>query len=585
MTVLHAVDYRKKPRFAVDLNFDGGEGFDDEPLMEYVASVNIACGGHAGDERSMRMATRLALRRFVAINAHPSYQDSAGIRPRVGGRLSRGARALALTSQIETLRNIVRQEEGELVGVKPHGALYHEAARRADVAAASRGPRTRSRRASSSSPRPGSKLVEEGAALEMVVAVEGFADRAYRPDGSLVPRDEAGAVVTDPKAAVVQALSIVRERRVKTTDGSFHDLTVDTLCLHGDTPGARDIGRAVRAALLKAEVVVRPAPGLEASGTRPRPAEDAEPLNYGLDGERGRATHPRRRGGARPLAGRVRAHQGDPRPRAQPPRARNLLGPLERALLLQVVPAVPEGVPDDGTARPPGPGRERGGRGHRRRFRRRLQDGVPQPPVVHRAVSGRGDGRGRHPARRLHDGRAARRDPRPALLRRPGGAADARPRGRRRARNRRLRKLHRRADRRRDDVLPPRLQQEHPRERDGGRPRAGRTASSGRRRPAPATPCSTRARRRAATGSTGPPWPRTSSTTRRPSGGPPCRWATRSSRSSSSRPSSRSSRATRSSRSRTWAPRASRPRRSRCARAAASGCASTSRRSRCARRG
>jgi len=267
---LHAVDYRKKPRFAVDLNFDGGEGFDDEPLMEYVASVNIACGGHAGDERSMRTATRLALRRFVAINAHPSYQDSAGF-GRASVDVSPEELELSLTSQIEILRNIVRQEEGELVGVKPHGALYHDAARRADVAACV------ARAAWAVSPRlvlitsPGSKLLEAGAALEMVVAVEGFADRAYRPDGSLVPRDEAGAVVTDPKAAVVQALSIVRERRVKTTDGSFHDLTVDTLCLHGDTPGARDIGRAVRAALLKAEVVVRPLRGWKPRGPDPGP--------------------------------------------------------------------------------------------------------------------------------------------------------------------------------------------------------------------------------------------------------------------------------------------------------------------------
>jgi len=130
---LHAVDYRKKPRFAVDLSFDGGEGFDDEPLMEYVASVNIACGGHAGDEQSMRKATRLALRRFVAINAHPSYQDAAGF-GRAAADVSPEELELSLASQIETLRNIVRQEEGELVGVKPHGALYHEAARRADVA-------------------------------------------------------------------------------------------------------------------------------------------------------------------------------------------------------------------------------------------------------------------------------------------------------------------------------------------------------------------------------------------------------------------------------------------------------------------
>ena len=105
----------------------------------------------------------------------------------------------------------------------------------------------------------------------MAVASEGFADRAYRPDGNLVPRSEPGALLTDPKAAVAQALSIIRERRVRTTDGSFHALDVDTLCLHGDTPGARAIGRAVRAALLKAEVVVRPLRGWTPRGPDPGP--------------------------------------------------------------------------------------------------------------------------------------------------------------------------------------------------------------------------------------------------------------------------------------------------------------------------
>ena len=267
---LQAVDYRKKPRFAVDLSFDGGEGFEDEPLMEYVASVNIACGGHTGDERSMRKATRLALRRFVAINAHPSYQDTAGF-GRESVDLSPEELELLVTSQIETLRNIVRQEEGELVGVKPHGALYHEAARRPEVA------RSVAQAAYAISPRyvlvtcPGSTLLEAGAALDMPVAVEGFADRAYRPNGSLVPRGEPGALVTDPAAAVAQALSIVRERRVKTTDGSFFDLDVDTLCLHGDTPRAREIARAVRAALLDAEVIVRPLRGWTPRGPDPGP--------------------------------------------------------------------------------------------------------------------------------------------------------------------------------------------------------------------------------------------------------------------------------------------------------------------------
>jgi UPF0271 protein len=96
-------------------------------------------------------------------------------------------------------------------------------------------------------------------------------DRAYRPDGSLVPRGEPGALVTDPKAAAAQALSIVCERRVKTRDGSYHGLTVDTLCLHGDTPGAREIGRAVRSALLDAEVVVRPLRGWVPQGPDPGP--------------------------------------------------------------------------------------------------------------------------------------------------------------------------------------------------------------------------------------------------------------------------------------------------------------------------
>lgn len=253
-------EFRMKGRYAVDLNFDGGEGLDDAPLMEHVASVNIACGGHAGDEFSMKKAVRLALRRYVAINAHPSFEDVANF-GRTAMDVPPEELELALISQIATLRNIVREQEGELVGVKPHGALYHEAARNLEVAVAV------SRATYSVSPHlvlvtsPGSKLIEAGADLNMRVATEGFADRAYRPDGSLVPRSEPGALITSPKAAVDQALTIVKEKRVRTTDGSFHPLSVDTLCLHSDTPGAPRIGGAVRAALLEAEVVIRPLRG------------------------------------------------------------------------------------------------------------------------------------------------------------------------------------------------------------------------------------------------------------------------------------------------------------------------------------
>ena len=253
-------EFRKQGRYAVDLNFDGGEGLDDGPLMEHAASVNIACGGHVGDEFSMKKAVRLALRRYVAINAHPSFEDVASF-GRAAMNVPLEELELSLMSQIATLRNIVREQEGELVGVKPHGALYHEAARNLEIAGAV------SRATYAVSPGlvlvtlPGSKLIEAGADLNMRVATEGFADRTYRPDGSLVPRSEPGALITDPKAAVAQALTIVKEKRVKTTDGSFRPLAVDTLCLHGDTPGAPGIGRAIRAALLEAEVVIRPLRG------------------------------------------------------------------------------------------------------------------------------------------------------------------------------------------------------------------------------------------------------------------------------------------------------------------------------------
>src|SRR5262249_20238689 len=211
---------------------------------------NIACGGHTGDEISMRKATRIALRRFVAINAHPAYQDAPGF-GREAVAVTPEELELSLLSQIETLRNIVRQEEGELTGVKPHGALYHEAARNPEVAAVV------ARAAWAVSPRlvlitsPGSRLLEAGAEVGMTVATEGFVDRAYRPDGGLVSRKEPGALITDPQKAVDQALAIIREGRVRTTNGSDFALKVDTLCIHGDTPNARDVAPAVRQAPLE----------------------------------------------------------------------------------------------------------------------------------------------------------------------------------------------------------------------------------------------------------------------------------------------------------------------------------------------
>jgi UPF0271 protein len=249
-------EYRTKGRFAVDLNFDGGEGGDDAALMRSVSTVNIACGGHAGDERSMRKVARLALSKGVAICAHPSYEDreSFGRAPVV---LAPEAIESLVRRQVEALRNVVREEEGQLTGVKPHGALYTAAAEDGAVAAAF------ARAVCDVSPdlvvvsSPGSKLLEAARALDLAVAVEGFVDRGYEDDGSLVARGKPGAIVEDPDDAARSALAIVFERRLVARNGQTIPVSADTLCVHGDTPNAAAIAAAVRKALVDAEVIVR----------------------------------------------------------------------------------------------------------------------------------------------------------------------------------------------------------------------------------------------------------------------------------------------------------------------------------------
>jgi 5-oxoprolinase (ATP-hydrolysing) subunit A len=249
-------EVRKQSRFAVDLNFDGGEGGDDAALMLSVSTVNIACGGHAGDAGSMRRVTRLALARNVAINAHPSYDDRANF-GRTAVALEPDAIEALVQRQVEALRAIVREEEGELTGVKPHGALYHAAASD-DVCASAV---ARAVKAVSPSlvlvSSPGSKLLRAGRSLGLSVAAEGFVDRGYEADGSLVPRGAPGALLEVPEAAARRALGIVFGRKVVARNGHAVSFSADTLCVHGDTPNAPAIAAAVRAALLEAEVVVR----------------------------------------------------------------------------------------------------------------------------------------------------------------------------------------------------------------------------------------------------------------------------------------------------------------------------------------
>ena len=242
---------------SVDLNSDLGEGAGTERLiMPLITSANIACGAHAGDERSMRETVQLAIASGVAAGAHPGYRDPASF-----GRKALDISAADLTAdlvlQIDTLRTIARSEGSDLAHVKAHGALYNTAQRDERVAGAIvdavRG----------TAPDlllfvfPGSAVERQARAAGLRVAREGFIDRAYEPDWSLRSRTNAEALIPDPERAAAQAVSFMREGGVRACDGTFLELGVDTLCVHGDTPGAPGILRAARAALTAAGVGVR----------------------------------------------------------------------------------------------------------------------------------------------------------------------------------------------------------------------------------------------------------------------------------------------------------------------------------------
>jgi UPF0271 protein len=240
----------------IDLNFDGGEGEDDAALLPFVTTVNVACGAHAGDEATMRATVRLARQAGVAVFAHPSYPD----------RESFGRRRMSLSpadverlvrEQVETLRRIAGEEGVAVAGVKPHGGLYHAAASddgtaRALAAAA----RAVSRNLIVVSS-PGSRLIAAARAAGMRAAAEGFADRGYEPDGSLVARGTDGALLTNPETAAAQALSIATRAAVTARGGAALPVAAETICLHGDTPGAPAIAKAVRAALERAGFSLR----------------------------------------------------------------------------------------------------------------------------------------------------------------------------------------------------------------------------------------------------------------------------------------------------------------------------------------
>lgn len=246
----------------VDLNSDVGESFgrwvlgDDAAVLDEVTSANVACGFHAGDPSTLRRTCALAVERDVRIGAQVGYRDLAGF-----GRRFLDVAPDELTDevlyQLGALDALARVEGGRVAYLKPHGALYNATVHHEEQAAAV----VRAVREHDATlpvlGLPGSALLRHAEAAGLRTVTEAFADRGYEPDGTLVRRDRPGALLHDPAAVAERVLRLVVDGVVTAVDGSEIAVRAASVCLHGDSPGAVAMARAVRAALDAADVEVR----------------------------------------------------------------------------------------------------------------------------------------------------------------------------------------------------------------------------------------------------------------------------------------------------------------------------------------
>jgi UPF0271 protein len=247
----------------MDLNSDLGEGFgvwrlgDDESLLSVVTSANVACGFHAGDPSTMRRACDLAVENGVAVGAQVGYRDLAGFgRRRIEYDL--GELRDDLLYQIGALDAFAQAAGDRVRYVKPHGALYNVAAvdeGQAGAVVAAVGDFDPDLPVLC---QPGSVLARVAADAALTVVAEGFADRGYTPDGRLVARSAPGALVVDPAEVVARAVRMARDATVVAVDGTVVECPVESLCVHGDTPGAVHLARRVRDGLVAAGLQLAP---------------------------------------------------------------------------------------------------------------------------------------------------------------------------------------------------------------------------------------------------------------------------------------------------------------------------------------
>lgn len=241
----------------IDLNCDMGESFgrytlgSDEELMPYLSSINLACGFHAGDPMVIQQTVQTAVKYNLAVGAHPGYPDLQGFGRRKIEMSPEEVEAMVLY-QIGALWGFLRSARIEMTHVKPHGALYNQAAQEVRLANAIARSVRRFSKELILVGLAGSALIEAGLECGLNVANEGFVERGYQADGRLVPRGMEGAVIHDPIIAARQAIQLAMDGITVHKGEMAMNVKIDTLCIHGDSPNALEIVRAVRSALEEA---------------------------------------------------------------------------------------------------------------------------------------------------------------------------------------------------------------------------------------------------------------------------------------------------------------------------------------------
>ncbi len=250
-------------RGRIDLNCDMGESFGvwkmgaDEAIMPFITSANIACGFHAGDPETMRRTVECAIRNGVALGAHPGFQDLSGFGRRDMNVTAEEARNMVLY-QVGALAAFAQAHGRHLTHVKAHGALYNKAAKDESLATAIASAVKEFDPGLVFVGLANSELTRAAARLGLTAANEVFADRTYQSDGSLTSRRLPNAFVSDPEEAARRVVRMVQEGKVRTEQGVDLEVQADTVCIHGDSPGALEFARTIRQRLEQSGISVRP---------------------------------------------------------------------------------------------------------------------------------------------------------------------------------------------------------------------------------------------------------------------------------------------------------------------------------------